>query len=1367
MQHILPGQPNYTKTALDYGYYEGQLIVVYCSGSRLIVATGPRSLVQIIEPTRLSSQDLISVRCCHSKTSRIATSSRSKVYIFNIHEEIKGHLQWKQDHVLSLSIEEREENKEEIIDIAWGSENELFVSTNQSLKLYNIQTDSPSTLSTDSTWNSRDDQHTPIWTSSLPLSLHILEVSPSTTLVATVSLYSNLIKIWRRLSFETPDFDYSYLPHDSIITHVEWRRIDQEAWTGNDINDEKQVHNQEDDDVLFTTCANGDFRVYKTGIDESGILGLWSVINMFGALLTSPKMSFSSPSNRKLQLQEKRWGFVIPASYIASSTRELDDKNSESRSSATGKRSHNDMNKRQTDKHAREHLLTLSNRKADVLIIVDEKGQMSAWGIENVGCKKRSHSQITLPSRSQSLTNNPLLGHGLIQHELNHNNNQNHHSSHDYLHNSSRKNSTTSNYSSTTPHVEPFHIMHINNFQLGFDFRPDKNLFNARLGFIPRLYAAGKDTRIEMVVLTHHFDGRIIWHKGQLHDLLNPSISNSPRLEESIEWSGHTGIIDDIQIADDDSIVTLATTNHGSKQECIAWNINNHRFIQRQSVMRCDQNILIASIIPASKFTVFLTENSISSWNTNEPLAYQIDQFEFTSTAKVSELFIIADPGHDTEKVKICAAIDSTGSIRICNVNTHTGRFSKRAQNEVSAKIINVEDMTFIDVCDDHHSSVNKSRTKLLTCSADGLLRIHTITVLDEKPCDFHMETELQTNVARPTLARATSSGKAALCDCTGHNLSIYDMKLDLVEFKRAFEAKINVLQWFSISEDQHLIAVGFDDKIVILTQENIDVIEKGPVWSVQMTISLPSYCPYPIKKIKFLKDGRMVFSAGQQLFVTHKISHPFTSTNIFENLPIYHPNFIHLCLSNGKMRLVKDILLRLEQVLIFWTEGDKLDWDLGFDIECLLESQCLDTSNGQDGIDIGNVTSKLKTHLGHKRLPRLSTAKQHYLLSLLDTIEIIMAKADFIDSHAQKYLLLYTNHQDRSYKSTVFAYHSKFQDILVDHIQTQSSTQMTWPIARQTRIFSWIKSRETLLTQLEAIARNVYASTDPKDPTSSSLYYLALGKKSVLVNLWRMATWSREQPATMRLLRNNFSEQRWKSAAAKNAYALMGKRRFEYAASFFLLAGDLKSAIGIISNQMNDLELAIAIARVYGGDDCVELKDLIMNKVLTNAQVEDDRYMASWAYSFLGEDSKAIQVLIKPLHRVIQSTDMVNGHKSSYLSNQDPIISELYKHLRDEMTSPASKININHVITAREEYSFIKRNAIILRRMGCYITALNLIKNWDFLTPETSQNNTAVVVTDDENKVTVATEPIKPLPFITKSFIELEANSILDSFDF
>lgn len=46
---------------------------------------------------------------------------------------------------------------------------------------------------------------------------------------------------------------------------------------------------------------------------------------------------------------------------------------------------------------------------------------------------------------------------------------------------------------------------------------------------------------------------------------------------------------------------------------------------------------------------------------------------------------------------------------------------------------------------------------------------------------------------------------------------------------------------------------------------------------------------------------------------------------------------------------------------------------------------------------------------------------------------------------------------------------------------------------------------------------------------------------------------------------KHNFIEDRWRKAALKNAFSLLGKQRFEQAAAFFLLAGSLKDAIEVM----------------------------------------------------------------------------------------------------------------------------------------------------------------------------------------------------------
>lgn len=79
----------------------------------------------------------------------------------------------------------------------------------------------------------------------------------------------------------------------------------------------------------------------------------------------------------------------------------------------------------------------------------------------------------------------------------------------------------------------------------------------------------------------------------------------------------------------------------------------------------------------------------------------------------------------------------------------------------------------------------------------------------------------------------------------------------------------------------------------------------------------------------------------------------------------------------------------------------------------------------------------------------------------------------------------------------------------------------------------------------LDLVARNEYLANDARDPTACSLLYFSLGKVKLVHGLWRQAAWHKEQSATLKFLSNDFSQPRWKTAALKNAYALLGKQRY------------------------------------------------------------------------------------------------------------------------------------------------------------------------------------------------------------------------------
>jgi len=203
--------------------------------------------------------------------------------------------------------------------------------------------------------------------------------------------------------------------------------------------------------------------------------------------------------------------------------------------------------------------------------------------------------------------------------------------------------------------------------------------------------------------------------------------------------------------------------------------------------------------------------------------------------------------------------------------------------------------------------------------------------------------------------------------------------------------------------------------------------------------------------------------------------------------------------------------------------------------------------------------------------IPQLSRSLQIHLADIVECVAIVEKQRRSMDDNAARFMLFFRQHAlhrgranevQISWREINWAYHSNSQDILADVVSRQFHGRMLWEHARESGLFMWITDPKALVCiiymfcsshklidhqreQFETIARNEYTKTDEKDPTNCSLFYFALKKKAVVQGLWRMAGWNREQTATLRLLSNSFGEQKWKTVALKNAYALLGKHRF------------------------------------------------------------------------------------------------------------------------------------------------------------------------------------------------------------------------------
>lgn len=84
----------------------------------------------------------------------------------------------------------------------------------------------------------------------------------------------------------------------------------------------------------------------------------------------------------------------------------------------------------------------------------------------------------------------------------------------------------------------------------------------------------------------------------------------------------------------------------------------------------------------------------------------------------------------------------------------------------------------------------------------------------------------------------------------------------------------------------------------------------------------------------------------------------------------------------------------------------------------------------------------------------------------------------------------------------------------------------------------------------------------------------------------------------------------------------------------------------------MKDIQLAVAVCRVYEGDDGPVLRKLIQDEILPLAAHEGNRWLASWAFWMLGRKDMAVRALIVSLVKPkFWFTAFIRHHELTHLS--------------------------------------------------------------------------------------------------------------------
>ncbi|RBR23386.1 uncharacterized protein FIESC28_03819 [Fusarium coffeatum] len=1222
----------------------------YITGSAFTILEGSHRILQTVYDEGEQTLEAIAV---DEATGKIATCTLTQVRVykpFGSHEDTS---KWALEATFDIPFPNPDDTP---CTLSWGSSEELLVATH-CLSLFDTKTE-PRCL----------------WQKELSSIAKYATLSYDSRYIASTGHHDHLIKVWRRLNFGADEvrFDLTYLRHPNIITSVRWRR---------------PFHvEQASDNVLYTICLDKCIRVWTpTDTPDGKHWQLWGQVDV------------CAPSQENPEGVEMRFALVLDGRDFTASVEQ-----------AVQARMSDDSNT--DDPVALDHLVAIATKNPEICMAFDGKGIMSAWALENVGTITANSPTLFKVAQVTDI-HFELVGKFLSAHD--------------------------------TPHTE-------------IETYCDKN--------------SGK-----VHFMLHAFDGRIGVFSGSVADLFDPTTNDRRLSLQTIWSGHSTSITKIVRNYSGRAVVSRTRDGESIVwKHLLLQQDNSGLALTRASVVPEKGHIHRICVLRKGRFVVFLRHETILLWDCRTRRASVLAQCGYQVVGKPLCLIILPRSDVKNYTVAHIATITSEGhgivwEVQLPRYFDDPKTTAGASIEELSHfELKDIKDLAYVLPVDPAGSQPVVSsfldifaRDVAISYTHTGRVDFWTARVdTDNRSVGWLSTCTTETGISQPALVSGSTLKKAALVNSSRSQLTIWDIGGARLEYENNFQEHqvIQDLDWTSTPDGQSILAVGFPYRVILLSQMRFDYLNKGPAWAQIREISIRELTPHPIGDSTWLGDGHLVIGAGNQMFVQDRhvgVSESMKTDlrlplrkdgnlDLFQvvqrfngPLPVFHPQFLIQCILSGKATLVRRILVAMHKTLKYYIEGEALDDYLGMDmVEFYMSGQShalasekssgiyLNGNRANDVDDEDVFTEQTAVLINEKlvkiNIPQLSGHEQIQLADIIECVSLVERHRRSMDENGARFMLLFrqhalrkgrTNEMHLSWREINWAFHSNSQDILVDFVSRQNHGNMLWEHARESGLFMWLTDPTALKAQFELVARNEYTKNEVKNPVDCSLYYLALRKKTVLQGLWRMANWNKEQAATQRLLANNFEDPKWRSAALKNAYALLSRRRFEYAAAFFLLADHLHDAVQVCLNQLKDMQLAITISRIYEGDDGPVLRRLLQETVLPLAAQEGNRWLAAWAFWMLGRKDVAVRALITPVYTLLETPCSPDIKSRLYLTD-DPALVVLYSHLRHQTLQTlrgASKI------TPKVEWEFVLHSAKLYDRMGCDLLGLDIVRNWEF----------------------------------------------------
>ncbi|KAL7879312.1 hypothetical protein AOLI_G00102860 [Acnodon oligacanthus] len=404
-----------------------------------------------------------------------------------------------------------------------------------------------------------------------------------------------------------------------------------------------------------------------------------------------------------------------------------------------------------------------------------------------------------------------------------------------------------------------------------------------------------------------------------------------------------------------------------------------------------------------------------------------------------------------------------------------------------------------------------------------------------------------------------------------------------------------------------------------------------------------------------------------------------------------------------------------------------------------------------------------LSSHLMHSSLPGLTRLEQMFLVALADTVATTSAEVggatdkqytggEALDECGLRYLLamrlhtcLLTSlpplyriqllHQGVSTCHFAWAFHSEAEEEMLNMIPAMQRGDPQWSELRAVGVGWWIRNINTLRRMVEKVAKAAFQRNN--DPLDAALFYLAMKKKAVLWGLFR----SQHDEKMTQFFSHNFTEDRWRKAALKNAFSLLGKQRFEQSAAFFLLAGSLKDAIEVCLEKMEDIQLAMIVARLYEADfeSSSTCQGILYEKVLgckrdgtgfSCTKLHPDPFLRSIAYWIMKDYTKALDTLLE------QTPKDDDENPDVMVKSCNPMVFSFYNYLRTHPLiirrhfagpdASLATVGLTSERSSADEINLIERKLFFTTanahfKVGCPVLALEVLSKIPKVTKKAS----------------------------------------------